>query len=57
MTKTTTLTDPHTQQQWILESPVEELNVVAEESNPTEQEQTAIEQAIAAVIAADEDSQ
>ena len=57
MTDTKTLTDPHTQQQWIAESPVEELNVIAEEQDPTEEEQTAIDQAIAAAIAADEDSQ
>ena len=57
MTTTTTLTDPHTQQQWIIETPVEELNVTAEESGSTEQEQSAIDQAIAAALAADQDSQ
>ena len=53
MTDTITLTDPHTQQQWIVESPVEELNVIAEESDLTEEEQSAMEQAIAAALAAD----
>lgn len=51
MTNTKTLTDPHTQQQWIVESPVEELNVIAEEQDPTEQEQSAIDQAIASAAA------